>query len=598
MNTQHPTINPVSDKGNIVSFQLASAANHKNDLNAITEVHIDGMPPGFALRSDGIYQVRQNDGDDVDPVRICSPVVVKGICRNSENAAWGRVVSVQDPDGSWHEVVLEQRELAKKSVAALNSLFDRGLELAPVDKAGQSLAELLLRWRPDGRYLRTDRLGWVDRDFTAYSWGNGRVVGHRKVVTDGVSLDVVSSMATVGTLPGWRETLAAACVGNPLMILAVSHALTGPLLSVLGRDGGGFHFRGVSSRGKSTLLGVAASVWGAPSFVQSWRGTDNGIEGIAAACNDSLLILDELHQVEPRVAGETVYMLANGRGKLRMSSNGQNQSTRHWSVPVLSSGELSLEDHMASGGKKMFAGQDIRLIDLVADSGRYGAFDSLNGEANGRLFAERMQRAGRLNYGSAGPAFVEAVMRNMAHKDSWVHFVNNRCEDWTAKLDLPVDGQIQRVSARFAIAALAGELATKNGITGWPLATAAHAAFDLFHHWFEARDGVTRLEVDEAIERTRSYVTQNLHRFLRLDGSEGTMLDGWRDQDWVYITPESWKAIHDQVDAIEVARLHMSAGLLKTQKGDSLQFRMGRDISGRPRVYAVRLAELLRCAEA
>ncbi|WP_332460270.1 DUF927 domain-containing protein [Pseudophaeobacter flagellatus] len=130
-----------------------------------------------------------------------------------------------------------------------------------------------------------------------------------------------------------------------MMILALSHAFTGPLLSVLGRDGGGFHLRGVSSRGKSMLLGVAASVWGAPSFVQSWRGTDNGIEGIAAACNDSLLVLDELHQVEPRVAGEIVYMLANGRGKTRMNSNGRSQQTLRWSVPVLSSGELSLEEH-------------------------------------------------------------------------------------------------------------------------------------------------------------------------------------------------------------------------------------------------------------
>jgi putative DNA primase/helicase len=286
-------------------------------------------------------------------------------------------------------------------------------------------------------------------------------------------------------------------------------------------------------------------------------------------------------------------MLANGRGKLRMSSNGQNQATRHWSVPVLSSGELSLEEHMASGGKKMFAGQDIRLIDLVADSGRYGAFDCLHGEANGRSFAERMQRAGRLNYGSAGPAFVEALMRNIGNKAAWINFVDTRCQGWTEKLDLPIDGQVQRVLARFAIAALAGELATKHGITGWPPLKATQAAFDLFRCWFESRDGVTRLEVDEAIDRTRTYVSQNLQRFLRLDGSGGTMHDGWRDLDWVYIIPESWKAIHGDADAIEMARLHKAAGILRTQKGDSLQFKMGRDVPGRPRVYAVRLAELV-----
>jgi len=248
-----------------------------------------------------------------------------------------------------------------------------------------------------------------------------------------------------------------------MMILSLSHAFTGPLLSVLGRDGGGFHLRGASSRGKSTLLGVAASVWGAPSFVQSWRGTDNGIEGIAAACNDSLLVLDELHQVEPRVAGEIVYMLANGRGKMRMNSNGKSQQTRRWSVPVLSSGELSLEEHMASGGRTMYAGQDIRLIDLAADARLHGAFDCLHGELNGRAFAERMQRAGRENYGVAGPAFVEKLMKGLDmrenFRENFLRVVDGLCRVWSAKVDLPPDGQVQRVMARFAIAALVGEMA-------------------------------------------------------------------------------------------------------------------------------------------
>lgn len=304
-----------------------------------------------------------------------------------------------------------------------------------------------------------------------------------------------------------------------MMILTLSHAFTGPLLSVLGRDGGGFHLRGVSSRGKSTLLGVAASVWGASSFVQSWRSTDNGIEGIAAACNDSLLVLDELHQVEPRVAGEIVYMLANGRGKMRMKTNGKSQQTRRWSVPVLSSGELSLEEHMASGGHTMYAGQDIRLIDLAADGRSHGAFDSLHGELDGRAFAERMQRAGLENYGVAGPAFVEKLMKGLDRRESFQRVVDGFCRVWGAKVDLPPDGQVQRVMARFAIAALAGEIATNFGLTGWTPGTAKSAAFELFRDWVEARDGATRAEIDEAVARTRDYVSKNLDRFSVLGES-------------------------------------------------------------------------------
>ena len=75
-------------------------------------------------------------------------------------------------------------------------------------------------------------------------------------------------------------------------------------------------------------------------------------------------------------------------------------------------------------------------------------------------------------------------------------------------------------------------------------------------------------------------------------------LDGWRDQAWFYIRPECWKAIHDEGDPIEMARLHGEGGLLKTQGGTGLQFRMGRGISERPRVYAVRASALLASAEA
>ncbi|MFP7572442.1 hypothetical protein ACGKZZ_16925 [Marivita sp. S2033] len=134
-------------------------------------------------------------------------------------------------------------------------------------------------------------------------------------------------------------------------------------------------------------------------------------------------------------------------------------------------------------------------------------------------------------------------------------------------------------------------MATRFGITGWPPATAINAAFALLQTWFDGRDERTSLEIDEAVGRTRDYVSQNLHRFLQLDGSGGVMHDGWRDPDWIYITPEAWKTIHAE-DANAAARMHKTKGILKTQKGNSLQFRMGRDVPGRPRVYAVRLDAL------
>jgi putative DNA primase/helicase len=49
---------------------------------------------------------------------------------------------------------------------------------------------------------------------------------------------------------------------------------------------------------------IPASVYGGPSFLQRWRQTDNHLEAVAAQSCDTVLLLDELAQVDPKTAGE------------------------------------------------------------------------------------------------------------------------------------------------------------------------------------------------------------------------------------------------------------------------------------------------------
>jgi putative DNA primase/helicase len=168
-------------------------------------------------------------------------------------------------------------------------------------------------------------------------------------------------------------------VGNSRLVFAVACAFAGPLLRPAGMESGGFHIRRDSSSGKTTALRLAASVNGGPSYMQRWRTTDNALEAIAAQHCDSLLILDELAQVEGKVAGECAYMLANEQSKARATRNGAPRARLSWRLLFLSAGELGLADHMAEGMKRTRTGQEVRMADIPADAGRgLGTFEHLH----------------------------------------------------------------------------------------------------------------------------------------------------------------------------------------------------------------------------
>ena len=146
--------------------------------------------------------------------------------------------------------------------------------------------------------------------------------------------------AAQGSLRDWQEGVGKLATGHALPVLSISAALAGPLLDLAGQEGGGVHFVGQSSRGKTTLLQAAASVWGrgaSPGYVRAWRATANGLEGAAASATDTVLVLDELGQIDPHEAQAALYSLSNGGGKLSnkcaCSSNSMAQAgSKTWTL--------------------------------------------------------------------------------------------------------------------------------------------------------------------------------------------------------------------------------------------------------------------------
>lgn len=439
-------------------------------------------------------------------IGFSSPLEVRADTRSDESAEWGRLLAVKDSAGIEHLWAMPMEALAGSGEEYRRVLFGLGLILAPGRVAREKLHEYIATARPKARARCVGRIGWHGRRFVLPDETLGPDAdGDQVILQTGAPLD--HAYAVAGDLAQWRD-LAGLAAGNHLLLFAVSLAFAGPLLHILELESGGLHLRGPSSSGKSTALALAGSVWGGGGlrgYVRQWRATDNALEGVAALHSDTFLALDEIGQVEPKAAGAAAYMLANGSGKARAGRDGSARRPAQWRCLFLSSGEIGLADKVAEAGQRMTAGMGVRVIDVRADGGAgLGLFAELHGEPGADALAQRIRRGAAEVYGTAGRAFVTRVaddperVRVEAGK-MMAAFVREAVQPGS-------DGQVRRVADRFALVAVAGELARAFGIVPWPEGAAMEAARRCFAGWIEERGGTGAAEIADAVNRLRSFL--------------------------------------------------------------------------------------------
>jgi putative DNA primase/helicase len=422
-------------------------------------------------------------------VRVCDPLHVEALARDQADGAASLVLSFRSMFGADRRLILPLSSLAGDGGAWRGVLADAGFAMPADTHRRRWLGEYLAGARPELHARLTERTGWHGRAFVlpAETIGGDEAA---PVLFAGEKPE--GGLSVRGELDKWRHRIGRHCSGQSRLTFAVGVALAGPCLAWAGGiDSGGFHLVGDSSGGKTTTLRAAASVWGPPGFVQRWRGTDNGIEALAAAHSDLCLMLDELAQLDPRTAGEAAYMLGNGAGKVRSQRSGSGTRPRlTWRLLFLSSGEVGLSDHMAEAGKKPKAGQELRLVDLPADAGRgYGAFDHPGEFGDSGALARHLNDAAGKAHGALGRAWLEHLTGNT---DTVQRELRQRIEAFEGRaVPDAASGQVQRVARRFALVAAAGELATAAGLTGWSAGEAQAATLRMFNAWLEARPAGT-----------------------------------------------------------------------------------------------------------
>ena len=568
------------------------------------------MPRGFKMSPDGVYWMPPDDEGKIDTrLLVCGPLRVAAVTNDGAGHAWGRLLEWDDDDGRPHQWAMPAAMLAGEGIDVRARLMEGGLFVAPNRKARELLGDYLGLSKPTERVRVVPRLGWHDlpdgRIFVLPDTAIGGT-GAGRVMLQTERPDALPPLARVGTLEAWQAAVPRLAVGNSRLAFALSIAFAAPLAGLIGAEGGGFHLRGPSSVGKSTALQAAGSVWGGGGlrgWVRSWRTTDNALESVAAAHCDLPLILDEMGEAGPEAVAAAAYMLANGAGKSRAGRDGSARRAAEWRVLFLSSGEVGIADRLAEGRhgpRQVRAGQEVRVLDIPAEAGPHGLFETLHGFPTAAALADAVKAGAARCYGMAGREWLETLADDpagmaKAAREAIGAFVRGH-------VPAGADGQVGRAGARFALVAAAGELAAGAGILPWEPGQAERAAAGCFRAWIGARTGGTgAAETATVMAAVRRFiVAHGESRFQTIgttEDAEARMIvnrAGWRKRDndgWHYLFPaEIWKGeVLAGLDAVAAAKVLRTRGFLIPQsQSDKRHARMERvGLSNPVRVYVV-----------
>jgi hypothetical protein len=273
-----------------------------------------------------------------------------------------------------------------------------------------------------------------------------------------------------GTIRGWLQ-LAELCRGKSRLIAGLCLSVCGPVCAVFGYEAPGL--QGVSPGGflKTTIGRVVTTPWGGDEKLTwklgcgvSWNQTNLNLEIVAAAFNEMLLFVDDMHRAKKEDV-EKIIEIMNGEGRGRWT---ETQSVT-FTVPVFSTSNMSGVTFARHFGMK---DQLEALIDRLADIPRpHGCPYMVEGiRTSGELreYGGKLRDLSRQNFGLAGPEFERRLTQEVkADRVSVQAFVDARQRTyWDAANDLKslVGRDLTRISDKFATPYIAGCLAARYNI--------------------------------------------------------------------------------------------------------------------------------------
>ncbi|MDR1475001.1 MAG: DUF927 domain-containing protein [Holosporales bacterium] len=468
---------------------------------------------GFFRKADGSLWKAGENGKEA----VCISedyIKVVGLSRTLESDEWRMRIEFKDLDGNIQSIDVDC-SVPFDNKEILKALRNRGFYIPA--KYQRHVLNYLQSAIPDRRIRKIDKTGWING--CEYICPSFKVI--RSDNDEQYELPKTAQgwgYDQEGTLEDWQEHVAKYCIGNHILTLSLCIGLSGLLLRLFPQIGTTVvNLIGKTSLGKTTALKVAASLWGGQKYVKQWRATDNSLESIAEAHNDGLLILDDLGQADSKKVGEIAYMLGNQRGKGRCNANSSLKRIKSWSLSVLSSGEVSLEDKLNEAGLKAKGGHKVRFIDIDAIvSDECGIYNNLHGLNSGAELSNHLKEQASKYYGIVSERFVNWLIEQDGLVDRLNSLYRQAKEKLINKFCLSAaDGEVLRVVDVFTLYATAGDLAVSFGLFPTKLNVEEAIGF-VFERWLKDRGGKRNVDEEEIIQHIMGWLGQCQSSFLNV----------------------------------------------------------------------------------
>lgn len=467
--------------------------------------------PGFHLTEEGLFYVFEKS---FKKIRVSNYISILAFVKE-KNGDTARLVEFKDYQNRIVKTVIPPKMFSNGGDQVKVHLISRGFISSWSNLEKCKLMEYLLQSTPAKEVSVVYRTGYVDKAYVR----SDIVIGDlsEELILD-ISVDD-AAFANNDSLENWINNVSVYSRNNSRLMFCVSMAFASMLLKPCETQSGGFHLAGTSAAGKTTCLRVAASVFGTPQYLRTWRTTDNALEGIAYKRNDALLILDEISKISSK-AGDVAYMFADGEGKDRMNKDCSLKETLRWKILFLSSGEVDLAAHLAEFDKRSKAGQESRFVSIPSNSisEQQGMFEDLHGFADIPELGQHLQENAEKYYGTPSIEFVKKVLEDSDIKELYKRDFKRMK---TAYLPEKASSQDKRVFERFMFVGFAGELATRYGVTGWKSGESYAAALKCFNAWLKEKGGVGDLEEKQLMHQARAFFEAHVSgRFQDVDAKQ------------------------------------------------------------------------------